>query len=69
MFIEPKGEHLLEKDNWKNTFLLELTESSVPVVKFVDDNDYVIWGSPLYNDNLTKDEFNSYFNNLVKTID
>ncbi len=69
MFIEPKGEQLLDKDKWKNTFLLELTESSIPVVKFVDDNNYIIWGSPLYNDNLTKSEFDSYFNDLIKTVD
>ena len=68
MFVEPKGEHLLEKDKWKNTFLLELTESSIPVVKFADDNEYIIWGSPLYNNGLTKEEFNKYFENLIEKI-
>ena len=47
MFIEPKGEHLLEKDSWKNTLLLDLKEKGIPIVKFVDDNEYRIWGSPL----------------------
>lgn len=65
MFIEPKGEHLLEKDNWKNKLLLELKEKSIPVVKFVDDNEYKIWGSPLYNESNTKEEFNNYFNKLI----
>lgn len=68
MFVEPKGEHLLEKDKWKNTFLLELTESSIPVVKFADDNEYIIWGSPLYNNDLTKEEFNKYFENLIEKV-
>lgn len=68
MFIEPKGEHLLDKDKWKNTFMLELSESSIPVVKFVDDNDYLIWGSPLYNNDLTKNEFNKYFSDLIEKV-
>lgn len=68
MFIEPKGEHLLDKDKWKNTLLLDLVNKGIPVVKFVDDNEYRIWGSPLYNENLTKGEFITYFTDLLKTL-
>jgi type III restriction enzyme len=68
MFIEPKGEHLLEKDKWKNTLLLDLVKKGIPVVKFADDNEYRIWGSPLYNENLTKGDFITYFNDLLKTV-
>lgn len=68
MFIEPKGEHLLEKDSWKNSFLLELKDNGIPIVKFVDDNEYMIWGAPLYNENITKEEFNNYFLDLIKAI-
>ncbi len=68
MFIEPKGEHLLEKDKWKNTLLLDLVNKGIPVVKFMDDNEYRIWGSPLYNENLTKGDFITYFTDILKTV-
>lgn len=69
MFIEPKGEHLLQKDAWKNTLLLELATKGVPVVKFIDNNEYRIWGSPLYNEKITKGDFVSYFNSLIDSVE
>lgn len=68
MFVEPKGEHLLQKDAWKNTLLLQLKEKSIPVIKFADDNEYRIWGSPLYNESSTKADFIEYFNSLLSTV-
>ena len=68
MFVESKGEHLLQKDAWKNSLLLELKEKAVPVIQFVDDKDYRIWGSPLYNENLTKSDFISYFKELIDSV-
>lgn len=49
VFIEPKGEHLIEKDEWKEKFLLQLKEQAVPVKIFADDNRYRIWGFHFYN--------------------
>lgn len=67
VFVEPKGTHLLDTDGWKGKALKEFSESAVPVVKFVDDNDYKIWGTPLYNEDNTLDEFNNYFDdNFIK---
>lgn len=67
VFVEPKGNHLLDKDSWKGKALIEFSKLSVPVVKFVDDNDYKIWGTPLYNQDNTLDEFNEYFDeNFIK---
>ena len=51
IFIEPKGDHLLEKDAWKERFLLQMREKAIPVKKFVDDNKYTIWGFHFYNRN------------------
>ena len=68
MFIEPKGEHLLKKDAWKNTLLLDLKDKGIPIVKFVDDNKYRIWGSPLYNESITKTDFITYFTDLIESI-
>ena len=61
VFVEPKGNHLLEKDKWKGDALLEFSSEAIPVVKFVDDNEYRIWGTPLYNQENTLDDFNKYF--------
>ena len=69
MFIEPKGEHLLQNDDWKNTFLLQLKNKGIPVVKFRDDNEYVIWGSPLYNETATKEKFKEYFDELIESVE
>lgn len=44
IFIELNGTHLLEKDKWKEDFLLLLEANALPITKFVDDNDYKIWG-------------------------
>ena len=64
IFIEPKGSHLLEKDFWKENFLLQLKNEAIPVKIFVDDNDYKIWGFHFFNqDNLKI--FNSDFKELL----
>ena len=49
VFVEPKGTHLIDSDKWKEDFLLELKEKSVPTVTFVDDNSYKIWGFHFFN--------------------
>lgn len=51
IFIEPKGTQLLEKDAWKENFLLQLEKEAVPTTIFVDDNDYKIWGFHFFNQN------------------
>ena len=64
IFIEPKGSHLLEKDSWKEHFLLQLKNETIPVKIFVDDNDYKIWGFHFFNqDNLKV--FNSDFKEIL----
>lgn len=57
VFVEPKGTHLLESDKWKEDFLLELKDKAVPVVTFVDDNDYKIWGFHFFNTEFRNAEF------------
>jgi type III restriction enzyme len=49
IYIEPKGDHLLEKDAWKQDFLLRIEEEGIPYNKYVDDNYYRIIGLPFYN--------------------
>lgn len=57
VFIEPKGAHLLEKDSWKEQFLLELEDKAVATKIFVDDNKYRIWGFHFYNEAHRMTEF------------
>lgn len=65
IFIEPKGTQLLEKDAWKEKFLLQLKEEAVPTAIFVDDNDYKIWGFHFYNQENRMKEFDSEFAALI----
>lgn len=57
VFIEPKGTHLIEKDGWKEDFLLQLESNAIPVTKFADDNKYKIWGFHFFNRDTRSVEF------------
>jgi type III restriction enzyme len=49
IFVEPKGNHLLEVDKWKEDFLLQIESRGIPKKTFADDNKYRVWGFPFYN--------------------
>jgi type III restriction enzyme len=49
IFIEPKGDHLIATDKWKEDFLLQIQSFGKTVKTFVDDNHYKIWGFPFFN--------------------
>lgn len=66
IFVEPKGTQLLEKDAWKEEFLLQLQNEAVPTTVFVDDNDYKIWGFHFFNQDNRMREFDSDFSTLVR---
>ena len=64
IFVEPKGEHLTEKDAWKEKFLLQLKENSTIEKIYADDNDYKIFGLHFFNhDDLNN--FDADFNSLL----
>ena len=65
IFIEPKGSQLLEKDAWKEKFLLQLKDEAIPVTVFVDDNDYKIWGFHFFNTENRMTEFDAEFASLT----
>ena len=65
IFVEPKGTHLLSNDAWKEDFLLEIEEYSIPTIQFVDDNNYKILGFHFYNRNENKDEFDNDFQKII----
>jgi type III restriction enzyme len=66
IFVEPKGTQLLEKDAWKEKFLLQLIDEAVPVKKFVDDNDYKIWGLHFFNLENRMPSFDKDFQTLLQ---
>lgn len=56
VFIEPKGEHLIEKDVWKEQFLLELKQQAK--ASFCTSiHNYKIWGFHFFNQQSRKNEF------------
>ena len=57
MFIEPKGSHIIEKDKWKEDFLLEIEDKAIAKKIFVDDNTYRIWGFHFFNAESRMNEF------------
>ena len=57
IFIEPKGDHLLTHDKWKEDFLLRIGEEGIPVKLYVDNNKYRVYGLPFFNVNHKKEEF------------
>lgn len=65
VFIEPKGTHLLEKDKWKEDFLLQIQKESIPVKTFADDNNYHIWGFHFFNCDKRSAVFSEDFKTLL----
>lgn len=59
IYIEPKGSHLLEKDKWKEDFLLKIEEQGIPTKTYVDDNKYKIIGLPFFNREFRMKEFDN----------
>ena len=65
VFIEPKGDNLLQKDEWKNQFLKEITEkySNINLLK-IQGQQYKLIGLPLFNQR-NNDEFNNEYENIL----
>ena len=62
LFIEPKGQHLLDTDLWKEEFL-ESIEEEAKVELFQNENFRLI-GMPFYNEGLRKDRFKEKLNTV-----
>lgn len=65
IFIEPKGSHLLEEDKWKEQLLLSLSSEAIPITKFADNKDYLIWGFPFFNKENNMANFEASLNELI----
>ena len=65
VFVEPKGNHLLEQDEWKEKFLLQIQQEAIPVKQFVDDNKYKIWGIHFFNSEFRMTEMKADFDEMM----
>lgn len=64
VFIEPKGKHLKDHDEWKDKFSQEITEKYVKSdILTIDGEKYRLIGLPLYN-NDDKYDFESEYKKL-----
>ncbi len=65
VFIEPKGDNLLEKDKWKDDFLKAITKKYPKGVLKKESKEYTLIGLPLFNEKL-KQEFTDEYDKLYK---
>ena len=63
LFIEPKGDHLLYNDEWKEQFLKEIEKESV--IELYENQQYRLIGMPFYNKQQREDIFNQKLNSIV----
>jgi len=54
IFIEPKGEHLIQHDAWKEKFLREL-EGKADMDLKMENTNFKLIGLPFYNEQLKRD--------------
>ena len=64
IFIEPKGEQLIEKDSWKEEFLLSIEDKSKLIVTY-ENQDFKLYGLPFYNKDIKDKEFKSEFQRVT----
>lgn len=67
VFIEPKGQHLLLQDKWKEDFLIKLKEEN-RVEQLWTNREYIIWGMPFYNEVQRISDFSLEVENLLNQI-
>jgi len=56
LFVEPKGDYLIEHEEWKENFLEEIKEK-YKIEIFAENNKFKIIGLPFYNKELKESEF------------
>jgi len=65
LFIEPKGTHLIEHDEWKQEFLQEIKEKyKDKIFTYNKSKKYRILGLPFYN----RDKENEFKDNLFEAV-
>ena len=65
IFVEPKGKHLLDKDKWKEEFLLELEQLSNTKCYHNDNDEFKVIGLPFFNESERLKEFEEEFDRVL----
>lgn len=65
VFVEPKGDHLLTREKWKEDFLLQIEARGLPRKTFADDHQYHVWGFPFFNQQNRGSEFMAAFERVL----
>lgn len=69
VYIEPKGGHLLYKDEWKEKFLLEIeTEHQIKNTIVTANKDYMILGLPFFNAEERTEDFEKKVNEWLEQV-
>jgi type III restriction enzyme len=63
VFIEPKGEHLVQSDKWKEVFLKSLKDKSIIEI-IINNHKYIVYGLCFFN----KNERLEHFKKEIKEI-
>src|SRR5699024_7653343 len=64
IFIEPKGDHLLEHDKWKEDLLKQLKDE-FKLEQVWKGKEYILWGLPFYNEKNKRRYFKDKFNEVL----
>ncbi|MCY3999699.1 MAG: hypothetical protein OXF84_02675 [Bacteroidetes bacterium] len=65
LFIEPKGRHLIENDDWKQNFLTDI-EWKDQIEAIGEGNEYRVYGLPFFNnEDQNQSEFKDAFQQLL----
>ena len=65
LFIEPKGQHLMEQDRWKEDFLKEIGAKCDSRL-LIENNKYSIFGVGTFYNEEHQDKFRSKFGEALK---
>ena len=63
LFIEPKGDHLLFNDEWKEQFLAEIEKEAL--IELYQNQQYKLIGMPFYNKQNREDEFSVKLTSII----
>ena len=67
LFIEPKGEFLEERDEWKETFLKEIQEKGISHI-LLDNHKYLILAVGQFFSEQVRDEFKSKLSEILQQV-
>ena len=68
MYAEPKGSHLLEYDQWKDNFSIQIESVAKLDDKYTFNNKYRVLGLPLFNEEHRLAEFKTAVDEMISKL-